>query len=448
MIFHQIYTPGIAAYSYIVGCSETKKCVIVDPIRDPKPFVEIIEKSALTVSGILETHVHADFVSGAKELKDATGAPIYSSAMGGKEWLPHYADEHLKDGDVLTVGTIDIQALHTPGHTPEHLCYALYEEVNGERLIFSLLTGDLLFAGDIGRPDLMGDRATEILAPKLYESIFQRIVKLPDHVTVYPAHGGGSLCGKSISSKRSTTIGLEKRENPMLQVRSFEEWYQRLIKDMPKAPPYFSIMKKVNVRGPKLMREIAPVISSDLPEDMNRLTVIDTRSQEAIAKGYLPHAFHIPLDSKLVFWAGWIIPYDEPLLLIVTDKDAAEKAKRELLIIGLDQLKHITVGYEKDASDLWKVTQLHPSELSKSGAQVVDVRSDAEWDSGHIEGATHLSITELATGLKSDLDKSKPIVTVCGSGHRSMIAASLLKKQGFQDVMSLTGGMNEWKKLQ
>ncbi len=448
MIFHQIHTPGIAAYSYIVGCPQTKQCVIVDPIRDPTTFLEIIEKDGLSLSGILETHVHADFISGAKELKQITGAPIYSSAMGGREWLAEYADQPVKDGDILSIGKIDIKAVHTPGHTPEHLCYELYEEIDGEKHLSAILTGDLLFAGDIGRPDLMGESSTQILAPKLYESIFSRILKLPDSVTVYPAHGGGSLCGKAISNKRSTTIGVERQENPMLKRRPFEQWYQSLVKDMPKAPPYFSIMKKINVSGPKLLSERQTTISSELPSDIEQLTVIDTRSQEAIAQGYLAHSFHIPLSDTFVFWAGWTLPYDKPLLLIVADEDGANKAKKQLAIIGLDQIVHIAIGLNHPPANLWKVSQLPAAELAHSDAKIVDVRSEAEWKSGHIEGAVHLPITELATGLKLNLAKTTPIAVICGAGTRSTIAASLLKKQGFEHVMNLVGGMNKWKKLQ
>src|SRR5437867_707281 len=289
MFFYQRFVPGLAIASYIVGDAKTRRAAVIDPTRDVDDFINIArENGNLQITDILETHVHADFVSGAVELKGRlNGKPqIHSSGMGGVDWTPKYADHVARDGDEVKLGSIRLKCMHTPGHTPEHVCWALYDDSRSVDTPWLVFTGDFLFVGDVGRPDLLGEKQRATLAHQLYDSTFNRIAPWPDFVEVFPAHGAGSACGKAIGSRRSSSVGFERRFNPSLKPMPEPQWIDRLMQGMPLIPAYFARMKKINVQGPPLLGETLP---GQTPMSIERLrelvktnaTVLDVRSKEA-----------------------------------------------------------------------------------------------------------------------------------------------------------------------
>src|SRR5690606_9059127 len=251
MLLYQRFVHGLAIASYVVGNEETGEAVVVDPTRDIEEFISYAKDNDLHIRHILETHVHADFVSGARELKARLGdqPQVHCSGLGGKEWTPPYADHVAADGDEVKIGSVRLQAVHTPGHTPEHVSWALYDDSRSSETPWVLFTGDFLFVGDVGRPDLLGEEAKKQLAHQLYSSVFERLPAMPDITEIFPAHGAGSLCGKAISSRRSSTVGFERRYNSALKEKPEQQWVDDLMSDMPLAPPYFRRMKKVNSEG-------------------------------------------------------------------------------------------------------------------------------------------------------------------------------------------------------
>jgi len=463
LFFQKINTPGLAIFSYMVADPKTKKCAVIDPTRDVNKYLEIARQNNLVITDILETHVHADFVSGSRELKNRLGEDptIHCSGMGGKEWTPTYADHIVHDADEVILGDIRLKAIHTPGHTSEHIVWAIFDDRRSSDAPCMLFSGDFLLVGDVGRPDLLGKEAQLELSHQLYKSIFEVLPKIPDFTEVYPAHGAGSMCAKTIGSRDSSSVGYEKQFNMSLKPMPEEEWTRRLMEGMPPPPPYFRRMKKVNVEGPSLLGT-APYdkLRAFTPSELNDLIhenclVVDARSKESFASIHIPGSINIPLAPNFASWSGWILPYDKPIVLVLEDEGQLEEGVKQLYLVGYDKVE----GYLKNGISSWEndglktshlgvlsVQELH-EKLSKQDPSflVIDVRTDGEWKSGHIQGALHHPVGTIPAVL-NQLPKDKELVVACGTGYRASIAASILKREGFEKVTNLMGGMTAWYK--
>lgn len=459
MLLQQCFVPGLAIHSYLVGDERSGEAAVIDPTRDVDRYLFEARANGLHIRHILETHVHADFVSGSRELKARLdeGATIHCSGHGGDEWTPPYADTIVSTGDAVQLGTVRLEALHTPGHTPEHLSWLLYDHTRSADIPWVAFTGDFLFVGDVGRPDLLGDEARQQLAHALYQSVFERLPGIPDITEVFPGHGAGSLCGKAIGSRPSSTVGYERLFNKALAARDETEWVTALLADMPLAPPYFQRMKQINREGP-------PLIGATLPgqrrwsathvyeQTCEHCLVVDVRSKEAFAAAHIPNAINIPFGPNLSTWAGWLLPYDHPTLLVLDDAANLAAATTHLVRVGFDDVR----GYLEGGIDTWatsgfpistlstlSVHQLRAQLESRARPTIVDVRTESEWRSGHIDGAVHIHGGTLKDHF-SQVPREHPVAVICGSGYRASIAASFLKREGYESVSNVMGGMSAW----
>ncbi len=465
MFIHRQFIPGLAAASFLVGDEKAKVAAVIDPLRDVDELVRVAREQKLQITHILETHVHADFISGARELKAALdGKPqIVSSAMGGPEWTPAYADVKAQDGDEFPIGSLLLKAVHTPGHTPEHVTWALYDTTRSREEPWMLFTGDFLFVGSIGRPDLLGKEQQEKLAHELYQSVFGRTSGLPDFVELYPSHGAGSLCGKAIGSRDSTTLGYERRFNESLKALPEQEWVSKLMSEMPAAPSYFRRMKKVNVEGPAILgdrskwpgrRALSPKQARELAA-RDDVLVLDTRNKEAFAAAHIEGSLNIGLDNNLPTWAGWVLPSDKRIVLVLGADGDIDAALTHLLRVGFDSIE----GYLEGGIPAWQQAGLPTARFELIDAPtlarrlqdqerpvVLDVRSDGEWSAGHIDEARHIPLGQLEQRL-GELPRDRAMAVICGSGYRASLAASLLRRHGFDQVSNVAGGMTAWKAL-
>ncbi len=461
MLLHQRFVPGLAIASYIVADETTGEAAVIDPTRDVEDFIRFAKAHDVHIHHILETHVHADFVVGSRELKARLDdAPvIHASGMGGKEWTPGHADHVINDGDEVKVGSLRLRAVHTPGHTPEHVSWALFDDTRSAETPWVLFSGDFLFVGDVGRPDLLGEEARRQLAHQLYESVFERLPAIPDFTEVFPNHGAGSLCGKAINSRRSSTVGFERRYNPALIQKPEELWVRDLMADMPLAPPYFRRMKTVNREGP-------PILGSKLPGERRwsakelyertceNCLVLDVRSKEAFAAAHIPGSINIPFGPQLPTWAGWVLPYERPIQIVVDNPHQVPEVVTHLIRVGFDDIQGYLQGglesWETAGYPLGKLTTVSVHELHRllrreaAHITVLDVRTEKEWKAGHIEGALHIHGGVLQQRF-AEVPRDKPVYVMCGSGYRASIAASFLKREGYDDVFNVVGGMSAWK---
>lgn len=460
MLFHQRFVPGLAIASYIIGDEKTGEAAVIDPTRDVEDFVHYAEQNGLHIRHIIETHVHADFVCGSKQLKSRLNDEpiIYCSGYGGDDWTQHFADKHVQVGDSIDMGKLRFEFLHVPGHTPEHIAITLFDTSRSRDTPWLMFSGDFLFVGDVGRPDLLGEEAKKELAHQLYESCFKRLSQLPDITEVFPAHGAGSLCGKAIGSRRSSTLGFERRFNASLQEKPEPTWVKDLLDEMPLSPPYFKRMKKVNRDGPPIIdvqstgqRRFSAAELHD--RTCEECLVLDVRSKEAFAAVHIPGAINIPIGNNLPTWAGWVLPYDRPILLISDDPSQVDEVATNLLRVGFDDVQ----GYLQDGMNAWEtagyplamlntmsVHDLDKQRHTEKQLSIVDVRTEKEWNDGHIEGAIHIHGGQLEDKLP-ELPKDKPTAVICGSGYRASIAASFLQRAGFDQVTNVIGGMTAWK---
>jgi hydroxyacylglutathione hydrolase len=461
MLLHQRFIPGLAIASYLVGDERTGEAAVIDPTRDVEEYLAYARDNDLHIRHILETHVHADFVSGARELKARLKDQpvIHSSGMGGAEWTPPYADHVAKDGDEVQVGSMRLKAIHTPGHTPEHLSWALYDDTRSKETPWIIFTGDFLFVGDVGRPDLLGAEAQRQLAHQLYQSVFDRLPGVPDITEIFPAHGAGSLCGKAISSRRSSTVGFERKFNSVLTRKPEEQWIRELMADMPLAPPYFRRMKKMNQAGPAILGPELPDLRRWSVKEVHdrvceKCLILDVRSKEAFAAAHIPDAINIPFGPQLPTWAGWVLPYDRPIQLIVDHAAQVPEVVTHLIRVGFDEVQGYVQGgidgWETSGYPLAKLETMSVHQLRDRLAQgtdrvtVLDVRTEKEWNAGHIDGAIHIHGGKLQERF-ADVPQSQPVAVICGSGYRASIAASFLKREGYADVTNVVGGMSAWK---
>jgi hydroxyacylglutathione hydrolase len=463
MLLKYFYDPKLAHASYLVGCQQTAEALIIDPGRDIEPYLREAQAQNMRLVGTAETHIHADFVSGARELAERAGATLYLSDEGDEQWkylyLGQYKHRLLKDGDTFYVGKVQLSASHTPGHTPEHLSFVLTDRGGGADRPMGIFTGDFVFVGSVGRPDLLetsvGVTGTAVSSARQLFHSLQRFKQLPDYLQLWPAHGAGSACGKGLGAVPSSTVGYEKLFNPALAYTDEAAFVEYLLADQPETPTYFATMKQVNKEGPTLLHHL------NMPEQLSAdrlaelveagVQVVDTRPSPLFAAQHLPGTINIPTTS-LPIWAGWLVDYERPLYLIV-DGHLLDKVLRDLRYIGIDKV----VGYWETAVLETLANLSHPLQSYEIAPQaklaerihrgevwVLDVRNQSEWNDGHLPGATHIMLGTLSQRLH-ELPKDKPIVTICQAGARSAIAASILQARGITEVMNLQGGMRDWK---
>jgi glyoxylase-like metal-dependent hydrolase (beta-lactamase superfamily II)/rhodanese-related sulfurtransferase len=442
MVEKRFYVEGLAHASYLIGAGG--EAAVIDPKRDVDDYLDAAEQEKLKIVAILETHPHADFVSGHLELAQKTGAKIYVSHLAPAK----YERAATRDGDVIQIGPLEIEPMETPGHSPDSLSFLVKE--NGKAV--SVFTGDTLFVGDVGRPDLRdAEEKPTRLADALYDSLFHKLLALPDDVRVYPAHGAGSLCGRKISGAPFTTIGQEKLLNWASQINNREEFVRTMVENLPERPQYFAHDVEMNLNGgPPLsslpsLRMLSEVDLFDMAK--RGVSVIDTRSAPFFGAGHFPGSLNIGLSSNLfATWVGFFVPFGKEIVLVVGAAENATKARLELARIGYDNV----LGYiEADSlARTRQLSQLGVEELDfglrrGEAPQVLDVRTAGEWDAKHIEGAMHIPLPSLPRRAGS-LGKDSRLAVICGSGYRSSIAASLLQAQGFSRVQNVMGGMGTY----
>jgi hydroxyacylglutathione hydrolase len=458
MLLKYFYDKSLAHASYMVGCQRTGEAIVIDPGRSVDQYLEAAFSEGLRITGSAETHIHADFVSGSRELADRVGAKLYLSDEGPSSWKYLFADKHdcqlLKDGDVIRVGKIKLEVMHTPGHTPEHISFVLTDEGGGASQPMGIFTGDFVFVGSIGRPDLLETAAgvvgsAEKGARQLFHSI-ERFMKLPDHLQVWPAHGAGSACGKGLGAIPSSTVGYEKLNNPSLQFHDEQEFVDYILADQPETPFYFAVMKRVNKVGPELVRKLPSVKSlsgTEIERTSRQQLVIDIRNSDSFAAGHVPVSINIP-SSSLVQWAGFLVDYEKPLYLL-SDSDSISENLRSLRSIGIDNVQGFFDYLSTDAS--MHFTEMYPSatpqqlfdQIESGSVRVLDVRAATEFHEGHIQSAEHRFLGNLLREL-TQIDQSKPIVVHCLGGGRSAIASSILQRAGF-NVTNMSGGYRAWR---
>jgi len=451
--FEQFFVEGLGHASYLIASDRTKEAVVVDPRRDIQAYVEAAQRHGFEVRYVLETHNHNDFVSGAHALATCLGAEHVASAAAGLQF-PY---RPVRDGDELQVGELRIRVLETPGHTPEHLSYVVIDTSRADEPFLVFSGGDLL-VGAVGRPDLLGRELGERLAPRLYDSLHQKLLPLGDHVIVMPTHGGGSLCGRGIAGTRFTSIGYERRFNQALQQPTREAFVAAVLGGNPGIPTYYARMRPTNQRGPAPFQPPEPRPLP--PHEVQHLAghgaiVLDARANVAFGGAHVPGALNVPLGAMFATWVGWLVPADVPLVLVLDrDEDWAE-ATTALGRIGYERF----AGYAQFGMAAWveaglpveRVEQLSVHELRRRldadpWAQVLDVRMDSEWAEGHVARAVHAPLGDLPKLLDTlPLDRARPVAVMCGSGYRSSIGTSLLKQRGFTTVWNTLGGMTAWK---
>jgi len=452
MIQERIFTPGIAQVAYIIADEAAGVAAIIDPRRDVDTYLDWAAAHRVRIVAAVETHIHADFVSGARELA-ATGATVYTSRVGA---VP-YTDVPLDDGDEIAVGSLRLRALATPGHTPEHLAFLLFEPADGSRPV-ALYSGDALFVGEVGRPDLLGEEETQRLVRQLSATVMDRLATLDDALVVYPGHTAGSACGKKIGDAPSTTIGREKMTNYAFKARSEDEFVAMALAGLSAPPTYYPILKRLNKEGASMLRDVpdgAPLTPEQVVHAVaaNSL-LIDARTPDAFGAGHPPGALFAGLGANFSAWMGWLAPYDRDLILVLDDDDQFADAQTELRRIGLD---HVT-GYLAGGMAAWRAHRLGMDALpqitvrdlatrmvSGTDGGVLDVRSDDEWDTGHIEGAAHCFAGNIVRGTAPPIGKGTPVAVICGSGYRSSIVASVLHNRGYHTLVNVTGGMEAWE---
>lgn len=463
MVFKRFYDESLAQASYLIGCPGVGEAVIIDPNRDIDTYIDAAAAEGLQIAAVTETHIHADYLSGARELAKLTGAQLYLSAEGGPDWQYAFAKESgailLRDGDTFQIGGVKIQALHTPGHTPEHMTFLITDTAASPQPV-SAITGDFVFVGDVGRPDLLENAAgvvgtMEPGARDLYRSL-DKFRSLPEHLLLWPGHGAGSACGKALGGSPVTSLGYELRTNWAMKAGSEEGFVREVLSGQPEPPKYFAMMKKLNKEGPALLGGISRLAHRSGVHEVEKLidsgaTVIDLREANDSMAGFIPGTLNLELCRSFVTWAGWFVPYDRPIALIAADENQAREATRRLSLIGLDNVvgwfdKRIVLDWATAGKHLGRIESAGVEMLDPANAVVLDIRSKTEWDSDHIEGAVHIPLGYIPDRA-SDLPKDRPIAVHCESGGRSPVAASLLHRMGFTNVVDVLGGICALREL-
>jgi hydroxyacylglutathione hydrolase len=456
MYFQHVYDKTLAQASYFIGCQKAGVAAVIDPKRDIDTYLEIAKQNNMQITHVFETHIHADFLSGARELAAVTGAKMYLSDEGGEGWQYEFAHEGLKHGSQVMIGNLKIDVLHTPGHTPESISFLLTDTPASKEPVM-LFTGDFVFVGDIGRPDLLEKAAGMVGtqnkgAEQMYESI-NLFANLPEFIQVWPGHGAGSACGKALGAVPSTTVGYEKKRNWAFSYGTNKTGFiDFLLTDQPEPPKYFAKMKELNKVDRPLLTEV-PTIKELSKSDLNAATakgikLIDTRNKQDFEKGFIEGSINIQGNNSFATWMGWFVSYNEQFILVANPSDM-DDLTRKLMRIGLDNI----YGFV----DAAKINELSDAPLLTSNmvtisdvkanttAEVIDLRGVAEYNSGHIAGAKNVFVGTLLQNLDK-VPKDKPVIIHCQGGDRAAIGYSLLVKEGYTNVSNYSPGMNEWIK--
>ncbi|EHR60482.1 MBL fold metallo-hydrolase [Saccharomonospora cyanea] len=456
MLLERIYDEDLAQASYFIGCQAKGEAVVVDPRRDVREYLDLAQRHGMRIVAVTETHIHADYLSGTRELGAATGAQVYVSGEGGQDWQYGFDATRLHDGDTITVGNITVRASHTPGHTPEHLSFLVTDGAFSDEPGY-LLSGDFVFAGDLGRPDLLDEAAGAVDtrfegARQLFASLRDTFLTLPDHVQVYPAHGAGSACGKALGALPSTTVGYERLNAwwaPYLRDNDEQGFVEALLDGQPDAHAYFARMKRQNREGPRILGSLPPLPELGNDEiarslDANESVFVDTRPHTEVHEGTVRGALNIPGPAKAASFGAWAYdPETEstPLVLLAPDGDTARAVRDHLLRVGIDHVAGYTTSLEGLPST--RPALVAPADLERSGAALVlDVRNRTEHAAGHIPGSKQLSAGRLLWH-RDELPTNGTIVTYCQGGVRNSVAASALRRAGY-DVVELDGSYAGW----
>ncbi len=456
MIFEQFYLACLSHASYLIG--DGGEAAIVDPQRDVDLYLEAARERGLVIRYVIETHLHADFVSGHLELAERTGATIVLGHRAGATF-PHRA---VRDGDEIRLGSLRLLFLETPGHTPESMSIVLYDDAAGRgETPLKVLTGDTLFVGDVGRPDLVTSRGftAEDMAGMLYDSVHGKLLKLPDPVEIYPAHGAGSACGRNIGRERSSTIGEQKRVNPSLRRMSREEFIRRMTTDLPPAPAYFGFDAEANRRGASALAEL-PAPPGLAAVEVRRhaaqgAVVLDVRDGAAWAAGHVPGSLNVSLGGQFASWVGSLVPVGNPIVLVADEPDEIEEGRMRLARVGLENV----VGYLEGgiaeweraeetvgSTELLSVDELR-ARMASGGLRVLDVRRPGEFEMGHVPGAVNGPLDDLTKRLSDGAgagDQDAPLAVLCQSGYRSSIAVSLIAPHHKGPLFNVVGGTGAW----
>lgn len=466
MILERFYDDKLAQASYLIGCAATGEGLIIDPNRDIEAYVRATRAAGVRITHVTETHIHADYVSGSRELARSAGATLFLSDEGNEDWKYLFAEDAgailLNDGDSFDVGKIHVDVVHTPGHTPEHVTFLVTDTAAADAPM-AAFTGDFLFVGDVGRPDLLEKAAKlegtmEGAARDLFRSL-QAFRSYPDYLAIYPGHGAGSACGKGISSVPNSTLGYERRFNWAFSHDDEDEFVREVLEGQPEAPKYFAEMKRINREGPPILDgfsrperlrdgRLGEVLGGD---EM----VVDTRNAAEYAERHVPGTVNIPLNRSFNTWAGWLVPYGRPFYLIIDDacEGCLDEAIRDLALIGLDDVagyfdSGVLETWAADVGELQSIPQMTSEELARrlrnEDLAVLDVRGRAEWEAGHLPGVENIPVGYLTDQLH-EIPRDRPLVMHCQAGGRSAIAASLLRSRGFDNVFNLKGGYGAWE---
>ena len=452
MYLQQIYTGCLSEAAYFV--ESNGEAIVIDPLRDTQEYVKLAKEHKAKIKYIFETHFHADFVSGHLDLGKQTGAPI----VYGPGTEANFAFHLAKDGEIFKVGDVTVEAIHTPGHTLESTCYLLRDEKGKP---FCIFTGDTLFVGDVGRPDLSsGNLSSAELASIMYDTIQNKILRLDDNVIVYPAHGPGTSCGKNLGPETDTTIGIQKRTNYALRPQTREEFIGAVTSGLDEAPAYFSLNAKINKEGYDSLDDVkrkalTPLSVKDFKLKIaENILILDTRNISEFPKGFVPDSLYIGLDGRFAEWAGSLLPFDKPIIL-VTDVGKEDETIVRLARVGIDKVE----GYLEGGFEAWKkagekidlIIEIDPDELAMDipfdqNLVIADVRKENEFAEGHVKNAINLPLNEMMDPAQiAQLEENQNIYIHCGSGYRSLIAASILKKHGYHNIRNIIGGWTSIK---
>jgi hydroxyacylglutathione hydrolase len=457
MFFELVYDKSLAQASYVIGCQAAGVAAVIDPKRDVDTYLQIAKANNMKITHILETHIHADFLSGSRELAALTGAEMFLSDEGDENWKYEFPHNKVKGGDIIKMGNLTFEVIHTPGHTPESISFLLTDKPASKEPVM-LFTGDFVFVGDVGRPDLLEQAAglkgtQDIGAAQMYDSL-HAFNKLGDYIQVWPGHGAGSACGKALGAVPMTTVGYEKIRNWALQLLNDKSAFTKeLLSGQPEPPKYFAMMKKLNKIDRKLLPEV-PKVKNLSKEEYDKvksdgLKIIDTRPWQEFANGFVKGTFSITNNNTFSTWMGWYINYDENFVLI-TKENQVEDLTRKLMRIGLDNFYGFITPSQLNEFEKGNLETFVPidkeaveSRMDVGNVQIVDVRGASEFNKGHIDGAVNLFVGRLPQNLDK-ISKDKPVIIHCQSGARSAIAYSILKANGFDNIEDYAGGWADW----
>lgn len=457
ILFERIFDETLAQASYIIA-NENKEAIIIDPKRDIDTYLDYAKKHSLTIKYVTETHIHADFLSGAQELAHATNADLLLSAEGGSDWQYQFPHQPLKDKQIIPLGNVIIEVMHTPGHTPESLTF-LVKDTKQKLIPTKAITGDFIFVGDVGRPDLLEKAVGKVGsqyegAHQLFESL-NKFKKLDQFTEIWPGHGAGSFCGKSLSTIPHSTLKQEMATNPAFQLLNNKEAFTKFILEgQPEPPQYFAVMKQWNKRLRPLMikkQQLNPLTITEFEQAIkNNLLVIDARKKDSVEKGFVPGSLHIEGGKSFSTFVGSLVNYKNQIILVAAENQI-DDLTRKLMRIGIDNI----YGYISDLKEYkgLKTSKIIQAEdvqkyMKQANVPLIDVRTISEYENGHIQGFENISLNSLEQNT-SKIKKDNPVIIHCQSGLRSAMAYSILEKLGYTNILNYSGSINDWtaKKL-